>query len=103
MLISTRLLNIMYIYSIRGLRIIGYELNMMRRHVGRRSCRHDNVGASEEPTWLDVADMGSVVSATWRRHVGVSAVMGGKKRRHDTDISSQARKIWSEVEAGYVK
>ena len=64
---------------------------MMRRHVGQWSCRHDNVGASEEPTWLDVADMGCVVSATWRRHVGVSAVMGKKKRRHDTDISSQVK------------
>ena len=93
MRVSTRLLNIMYIYSIRGLRIIGYEPNMMRRHVGQRSCRHDNVGTSEEPTWLDVADMGCVVSATWRRHVGVSAVMGEKNRRHDTDITSQDQTV----------
>ena len=62
---------------------------MMRRHVGQRSCRHDNVGASEEPTWLDVADMGCVVSATWRRHVGHVAIFGEKNPQHDTDISSQ--------------
>ena len=69
--------------------MIGYEPNMMRRHVRQWSCRHDNVGASEEPTWLDVADMGCVVSATWRRHVGMLAVFGGKNPRHDADISSQ--------------
>ena len=62
---------------------------MMRRHVGQRSCRHDNVGTSEEPTWLDVADMGSVVSATWRRHVGVSAVMG--KKNADTTPTFPAK------------
>jgi hypothetical protein len=31
-----------------------------------------------------------VVSATWRRHVGMSVVLGGKNPRHDADISSKA-------------
>jgi hypothetical protein len=30
-----------------------------------------------------------VVSATWRRHVGMSVVLGGKNPRHDADITSQ--------------
>jgi hypothetical protein len=29
-----------------------------------------------------------VVSATWRRHVGMSVVLGGENPRHDADISS---------------
>jgi hypothetical protein len=30
-----------------------------------------------------------VVSATWRRHVGMSVVLGGKNPRHNADISSK--------------
>ena len=59
------------------------------RHVGKSSCRHDTDTTSGEPTRCNVADMGCVVSATWRRHVGADIVLGGKNPRHDADISSQ--------------
>jgi hypothetical protein len=45
---------------------------------------------SGKPTWCNVADMVCVVSGTWRRHVGMSVVLGGKNPRHDADISSEA-------------
>ena len=38
-------------------------------------------------------DMVCVVSATWRRHVGVSVVLEEKNPRHDADISNQASKF----------
>jgi hypothetical protein len=53
------------------------------------SSRHDTDTASDEPTRRNVADMVYVVSATLRRHVGMSVVLGGKNPRHDADISSQ--------------
>ena len=61
----------------------------MRRHVTIYSSRHDTDTASDEPTRRNVADMVYVVSATLRRHVGMSVVFGGKNPRHDADISSK--------------
>jgi hypothetical protein len=52
--------------------------------------RHDTDTTSGEPTRCNVADMVCVVSATWRRHVGMSVVLGKKNPRHDADITSQA-------------
>jgi hypothetical protein len=52
------------------------------------SSRHDT-DTAYEPTRRNVADMVYVVSATLRRHVGMSVVLGGKNPRHDADISSQ--------------
>ena len=70
------------------------------RHVGKSSCRHDSDTTSGEPTRCNVADMGSVVSATWRRHVGADIVLGGKNPRHDADISSQVYN-WSPLRLLY--
>ncbi len=44
---------------------------------------------SVEPTRCNVADMVCVVSAKWRRHVGMSVVLGGGNPRHGADITSQ--------------
>jgi hypothetical protein len=60
------------------------------RHVGKLSCRHDTDMVFDKPTLGNVADMVCVVSATQSRHVGMYVVLGGKKPRHDADISSQA-------------
>jgi hypothetical protein len=62
---------------------------VMRRHVGKSSCRHDTDTTSGKPTRCNVTDMVCVVSATWRQHVGMSVILEGKNPRHDADITSQ--------------
>jgi hypothetical protein len=71
----------------------------MRRHVTIYSSRHDTDTASDEPTRRNVADMVYVVSATLRRHVGMSVVFGVKNPRHDADISSKADASMQAVES----
>ncbi len=61
----------------------------MCKHVGKSSCRHDTDTASDKQTRCNVANMVCVMSATQRRHVGMSVVLGGKNPRHNADISSQ--------------
>ena len=43
-----------------------------------------------------------VVSATCRRHVGMSVVLGGKNPRHDADITSQVfESVLEEIARAY--
>jgi hypothetical protein len=51
---------------------------VMRRHVTIYASRHDTDTTSGKPTRCNVAEMVCVVSATWRRHVSMSVVLGGK-------------------------
>jgi hypothetical protein len=62
---------------------------IMRQHVTIYASRHNTDTTSGEPTRCNVADMVCVMSATWRRHVGVSVVLGGENPRHDANITSQ--------------
>jgi hypothetical protein len=45
--------------------------------------------ADMTPNDVRRANMVCVVSATWRRHVGMSVVLGGENPLHNADISSQ--------------
>ncbi len=60
------------------------------RHITIYASQHNTDTTSGKPKWCNVANMVCVVSATWRQHVGMSFVLGGKNPRHDADITSQA-------------